>query len=113
MKFKELRLNANLTQEELAKNINLSRDTYKNYEQGRTEPNIQTLITIANYYNVSLDYLCERQNKDLLFIDSLSENKKSLINMIKDLNEEETLIAIGWIARLTNKSANDIIQNLK
>ncbi len=113
MKFKELRINANLTQEELAKKISLSRDTYKNYEQGRTEPNIQTLITIADYYNVSLDYLCERQNKNLLFIDSLSDNKKSLINMIKDLNEEETLIAIGWIARLTNKPAIDIIKNIK
>ena len=104
MKFKELRINANLTQEELAKKISLS---------GRTEPNIQTLITIADYYNVSLDYLCERQNKNLLFIDSLSDNKKSLINMIKDLNEEETLIAIGWIARLTNKPAIDIIKNIK
>ena len=46
MKFKELRINANLTQEELAKKISLSRDTYKNYEQGRTEPNIQTLILL-------------------------------------------------------------------
>lgn len=113
MKLKELRQNSNLTQEELAKKLGFSRDTYKNYEQHRTEPNIQTLIHIADFYNISLDYLCERQNKDLLFIDSLSENKKNLINMIKELNEEETLIAIGWIARLTNKSANEIIKNIK
>lgn len=113
MKLKELRINSGLTQEELAKNLGFSRDTYKNYEQHRTEPNIQTLILIADYFNISLDYLCERQNNNLLFIDSLSQNKKSLINMIKELNEDETLIALGWISKLANKSIDEVIKNIK
>lgn len=108
----ELRQNSNLTQKELAKILNITDKAYWSYESGRTEPNIDTLIKIADYFDVSLDYLCGRQNKNLIFADSLSEKKKELINMIKDLNDDETLIAIGFVARLTNKPINEVMEKI-
>lgn len=111
--LEELRVNSGLTQKELAKLLNITNKAYWSYESGRTEPNIETLIKIADYFDVSLDYLCGRQNKNLLFIDSLTQQKKELINLIKELDDDETLIAIGMIARLANKPIEEIMQKIK
>lgn len=60
-KFKEniryLRTSEKLTQKDLAKALNVAPQTYASYEQGRREPDIDTLIKIARFYNVSLDFL--------------------------------------------------------
>lgn len=113
MNIKNLRKQINKTQEEVAKDLNLQKQTFQNYELGKRKPDIETLIKIANYFNVSLDYLCGRQNKNLIFADSLSDKKKELINMIKELNDDETLIAIGFVAKLANKPIDEVIQKIK
>ncbi len=113
MNLKELRKSQHLTQEEFAKEIGISRDTYKNYEQERTQMPYQMLIKIADFYNISLDFLLGRQNKNLIFTDSLSPEKKELINMIKNLNDDETLIVIGYISKLTNKPIDEVMKNIK
>lgn len=59
----ELRLNKKVTQEEAAKKIGVARTTYAGYEINRSEPDIYTLVKIANYFNTSIDYLVGRYNK--------------------------------------------------
>lgn len=113
MNIKNLRKQINKTQEEVAKDLNLQKQTFQNYELGKRKPDIETLIKIADYFNVSLDYLCGRQNKNLIFADSLSDKKKELISMIKDLNDDETLIAIGFVAKLANKPIDEVMQKIK
>ena len=113
MKLRELRKNLKITQAELASQLGISRDTYKNYEQERTQMNYEMLIRVADYFNVSLDYLCGRQNKNLIFADSLSEKKKELINLIKDLDDDSTLIALGFVAKLANKPIDEVLQKIK
>ena len=108
----KLRKTIHKTQKELALDIGINEKAYWAYENGRNEPNIDTLIKIANYFNVSLDYLCGRQNKNLIFTDSLSYEKRQLIEMIKSLSDDETLIALGWMARLTNKPIEEIIKKI-
>lgn len=56
-RIKELRKSKNWTQAELAKKINVSQQTIASWEVGRAEPNTESLITIANLFNVSVDYL--------------------------------------------------------
>lgn len=109
----KLRINAKLSQKELAQQLNITDKVYWSYENGRTEPNIETLIKIADFYDVSLDYLCGRQNKNLIFTDGLTKEKKELIDMIKSLDDDETLIAIGMISRLANKPIDEIMQKIK
>ena len=61
MKFpdilKSLRLQLGLNQSDFAKAIGVSRSTIGMYETGRREPDFETLELIADYFNVSLDYL--------------------------------------------------------
>jgi transcriptional regulator with XRE-family HTH domain len=56
-RLKQLRDEINLTQEELAKLLNLSRGTYAHYELGKRQPDYDTLMSIANFFEVSVDYL--------------------------------------------------------
>lgn len=60
MRLKELRKKKGLTQIRLAIELNMSQNTISRYETGSHEPDVQTLIQIADYFNVSLDYLMER-----------------------------------------------------
>lgn len=59
MKLKELRLKHGLSQKEFAEILGIKNNTYNQYEHENRTPDIETLIKIANYYNVSLDYLLE------------------------------------------------------
>jgi len=55
--FKSLRENRKMTQGELAKALGISRSTVGMYEQGKREPDFETEEKIADFFNVSLDYL--------------------------------------------------------
>jgi transcriptional regulator with XRE-family HTH domain len=56
-KLKELRIKNNLTQTDLGEKIYLSRTTISNYEQGKMEPNIDTIIELSNIFKISIDEL--------------------------------------------------------
>lgn len=56
----ELRNNKELTLKECAKNLGLNITTLSNYETGYREPSLETLTKIADFFNVSTDYLLGR-----------------------------------------------------
>lgn len=60
-KLKELRLNTGLTQEELASKLGLSRVNYTRYENGKVNPDYETIIKLADFYDISLDELFDRK----------------------------------------------------
>ena len=55
--LKTARNNANYTQDDVAKYLNVKRQTYGAYETGKSTPNPDTLIMLAKFYDVSADYL--------------------------------------------------------
>lgn len=57
MELRNLRKQKKITQAQIAEYLNLSPVGYGNYETGKTEPNIETLIKIADFYGVSVDYV--------------------------------------------------------
>ena len=56
-KLKALRLKHKLTQEELGEKLCLSRTSISYYEQGKFEPNIETIIAVSDLFNVTADEL--------------------------------------------------------
>lgn len=62
----ELRNRHHLTQYDLAERLKLSRAQIGNYEQGTREPDFQTLITFADFFDVSLDYLLGRTDDNII-----------------------------------------------
>ena len=61
-RMKLLREQHNLSQTDLAKILNISRQSYNFYENEKRDPDTTMLIRIADFFNVSLDYLLGRTN---------------------------------------------------
>lgn len=79
----ELRKERGISQERLAQETGLKIDTYRAIEQGKTNGRIDTLVVLANYFNVSLDYLvCDKKNLENelgIQTDTLSEDGKEKV----------------------------------
>lgn len=70
IRLKEFRKLKNISQAQLAEEINLSNGAIGNYEQGTREPDISTLIILADFFQVSIDEL----------VGHIPMNSKSLIS---------------------------------
>lgn len=62
MRLKETRKLKGISQLKLALYLNANQNTISRYETGEREPGINELIKIADYFNISVDYLLERTN---------------------------------------------------
>lgn len=62
MRLRELRESRHLSQLKLAMDLNLNQNSISRYETGEREADYKTLIAIADYFGVSLDYLLGRSD---------------------------------------------------
>lgn len=63
-RMKQLRESMNKTKAQVARELHMPYTTYVNYEKEAREPNSENLIQIANYFNVSVDYLIGRSDDE-------------------------------------------------
>lgn len=87
LRIEELRKKMGLSQEDLAKKLNMTQQRISAYEKGKREPDLETLKLFADFFNVSTDYLigkAELQNAEIINIDSADI---AFFNGIKGLNE--------------------------
>lgn len=61
--LKLLRTEKNMSQQELADTLGISKSAVNMYERGERQPNFEILESIADYFNVDIDYLLGRTNK--------------------------------------------------
>jgi len=80
-KLKELRSQQKISQEELAKALGVSRSTIAGYETKSREPDLSTLVKIAAFFNVSVDYLLDSSEDSCLKFKLTNEEKKLLRNI--------------------------------
>lgn len=86
MKLKQLREQKQISQTALARHLGVVRSTICQYEKGNRIPDTETLIKLADYFNVSIDYLLGHneitsEEKNAGF----SENKKISITPIEEV----------------------------
>lgn len=60
MRLKSIRVEKNLTQKQVAHALGLSTIAIQNYENDRRKPTYDVLVALADYFNVSMDYIAER-----------------------------------------------------
>lgn len=98
MRLKELRKEVGKTQKEIAEFLNVSQASYQNYEVGITEPSLESLCKLADYYQVSLDSIVGRKfNDDLGYIE---KKDKANIKLFLTLTEQNKLKAAAFMAGL-------------
>lgn len=113
IRLKELRQKHNLSQKEFAKILSVSTGTVGNWEVGSREPDFQTLIKIADIFNVSCDYLLDRfstaeetnENKIRITISPLEEEMLNEFRSVGNRLGNDGQHAVISIAKiLTEKS---------
>ena len=65
--MRNLREDADKTQQEIAEYLGTSQTMYARYERGANEMPIRHLIKLSDYYQVSLDYLCGRTDEKRMY----------------------------------------------
>ncbi|EFH1038801.1 helix-turn-helix transcriptional regulator, partial [Listeria monocytogenes] len=94
-----LRKNNNKTQEDISKILGISRGAYSHIENGRNEPDMETIVKLANIFGVSTDYLLGRSNNG--FIDTIAAHIDS------NATEEEIKEILAYIEEKRKEYANE------
>ncbi len=81
-RIKELRLSYNLNQVEFAKKLSITKQTVSNWENNNILPSIDMLTKIADYFNVTTDYLLDRDTKRLLDVSNLTDEQIAHLSLI-------------------------------
>lgn len=84
LKLKELREKKGLLQKDVANYLKIARNTYSQYEIGAREPDIITLISLADYFGVSIDYLVGRTDNPNITNDVIVESADGNITSLDD-----------------------------
>lgn len=85
-KFKKARMDKNLTQEEVAEKIFVSRQSISNWENNKTYPDIGNVIALSDLYQISLDELLKGSDNFMKHLeestDIVKSNKKLIIIIV-------------------------------
>ena len=63
--LKKIRMKRKLSQKQIAEELKISQQQYSNWEGGIITPNAETLVRLADYFDVSVDYLLGRKKKEI------------------------------------------------
>ncbi|CAH0120979.1 MULTISPECIES: helix-turn-helix domain-containing protein [unclassified Paenibacillus] len=103
-RLRQLRMNRNISQEEVARTIGITRSAYSHYEINNRQPVYETLLKLAAFYDVSLDYIVSgvssrpdagEANEIIRLLNTMDQDKRKytidlMMNMIKQ--NDETVI---------------------
>lgn len=94
MKIKFLRQQLGKSQEQVAKELNIPRTKFARIEIGESKPSISDLTLIADYFEVSLDYLCGRPFKNQI---ELEPYQREIYNLLPTLKKEQCSAILSMI----------------
>ena len=111
-KLKDLRIGKRLTQDELAKALDVSRSRIGMYEQGKREPDFETLEKIADFFNVSMSELIEDQKTEHPYY--YNEDAKELADfMFKNPEYKGLFDAVRNVEKSDIKFVQNFIDRIK
>lgn len=95
-RLKKLRIARNLTQKDAADALKLKTNTYRNYENDEREPTAMTLLSIARFFGVTVDYLLNYKVTEQVDTASaapnapeLSPESREVLEMYRELTPEQ------------------------
>lgn len=108
-RVRDLREDADKTQKEIAQSLYMHITQYRRYECGESEVPFNIAIKLADYYDVSLDYIAGRTNEKLgLTKSQLDEEEDQLIKGYRSLCEKNKGRLLERLVLLMQYDANNV-----
>ena len=109
----ELRKERNMTQMSLSTSIHVSQETISAYETGRHDPTAENLIRIANFFQVSVDYLLRRSDCRIAqSSDQLSPEDAELLSLFHNASPLIRQRVIGYLQGVLSYERDDSSSSL-
>lgn len=89
LRLKELREDRDLRQSDVARATGIDQRTISNYETGKSNPDSYALIKLADFFEVSVDYLLGRTSRDL---QSTADKKRAIEDIQSSLDDLKRMI---------------------
>lgn len=87
-RLKKLRTESGLTQQDVARLLGVERSTYVKYERGSSDPPTSTLIRLADYFGVSVDYIIGHDSsQSVVTIPKFSKDDVSILEKFHALDD--------------------------
>lgn len=102
-KLKNLRENKDLKQAQVADFLHISQQNYSRYENGQVELPLGTLIQLADYFDVSVDYLLGRQKDTYAEPMIFDRSVYDIIDTINKLNKDGKKSLLDYLDFLSHK----------
>ncbi|MBR1763056.1 MAG: helix-turn-helix transcriptional regulator [Eubacterium sp.] len=105
-RLKALMAEKKVTKAEISKELHIGVNQIKYWEDKGNTPDGATLIKLADYFGVSVDYLLgktDKKNKTVADERSLTEAEKEIIAATADMTEDELNAVLGYAARIIAK----------
>lgn len=105
-----LRKKSGLSQEQLAEKLNVSRQAISKWESGTAVPESEKLITISNYFGVSVDYLLKEDEEDKTEVadNTIDDNPKMIAGIIISIAGVVSMIIWGLLSIFSPDASNHI-----
>lgn len=108
-RLKQLRKEKKLKQEEVAKVLGISVSAYGNYEIGQRTPGPEYLVKLADFYNVTTDYILERTDSRELYVITkdpapTADKFQQYTALLARMNFQQQSITYGFMLGLLNEA---------
>ncbi len=112
-RLKKLRLESGLTQQQVATELGVSQPNYRRWEAGERIPKHDTLVKLANYFQVSIDYLLENTdirgiNHFVDFEEYLREIHVQSFELGQTLSQNLDMLIYSIVKQKNEKKITDI-----
>lgn len=92
-----LRQKNGLTQREVAQFLGVDRTTYVKYERGDSEPNFDTILKLADFFDTTTDYILGKTNNPKSLDEQLEGIEFALFGEVRDMTDEEKQDVLEYI----------------
>ena len=112
-RLKELRIKKGQRQVDVARALNLSRQTYNFYENGKRDPDTATLVRMADYFGVSTDYLLGRtirREQSVAAPSPVPKDKLLFLEAVEDVDSQTIAELHQFLNFLKQKNAGTLLK---